>query len=140
MPNTAATDIKVGDEVRVLSNNSYHPHPEGGYRATVIKVGRKYAAATFTTTRKWLGREESYEQTVEFDMATGVERDGGFSIGHRVRTLAQLEQDGRRAAAVDTLTAHRVKLETDYRHPFTLEQIEALAEVVKTWDAESADA
>jgi len=125
-------DIKIGDEVRVLSNNSYHPHPEGGYKATVTKVGRKYATATFPATRKWLGREEQYERPVEFDMTTGIERDGHSSFGYRVRTLAQLEQDERRAAAMATLTAHHIAI--DYGHRLTLEQIESLAEVVKTWD------
>ena len=127
------TDIKIGDKVRVLSNNSYHPHPEGGYQATVVKVGRKYATATFPMTRKWLGREESYERTVEFDMTTGNERGGHSSIGYRVRSLAQLEQDERRAAAMVTLTAHNVKLEETWNRRFTLEQVEALAEVVKTF-------
>ena len=137
MTTITATDIKVGAEVRVFSNSSYHPNPEGGYRATVVKVARKYATATFPMTRKWVGREESYEQTVEFDMTTGIERDGHSSFGYRVRTLAQLEQDARRAAAMEVLTANHVKLEEFRVRRFTLEQVEALAEVVKTFDADA---
>ena len=129
------TDIKAGDEVRVFSRNKYHPAPEGGQVATVTKVGRRYAAAAWEVTEKlWLGedRERRAERTIEFDMETGYEKGTNSSYGRYVKTPAQLEVDAREDAAISSLLDRKIRL--DFGHGLTLEQIEALAEVVKSWE------
>lgn len=131
------TDIKPGDEVRVLKRRSRHdPFPADGYAATVTKVGRKYATATYEVTgTDSSGGERRYERSVEFDMETGIERGHSSMSGYYVRSPEQFERDKRRAAARDLLRDHGI--EFSQRHPLpTLEQLEELAAVVKHWDME----
>lgn len=131
------TEIKVGDEVRILKHRSRHDSfPEDGYTGIVTKVARKYATATYTRQRTAYPAGP-VEDTVEFDMQTGKVRErGDYASNYSlyVRTAEQYEADQRHNAAFAALRERGVLLETA-RHPFTLEQIEALAEVVKTWEA-----
>ena len=55
-----------------------------------------------------------------------------------VRTPGQVERDRRRAAALAAIkdAGLEFRLRPGYGHKVTLEQLEALAEVVKTWDQE----
>lgn len=131
-------DIKVGDEVRVLKRgrSRYEAFPEGGYTGTVTKVARKYATATYVRERTAYP-PGPVEETVEFDMETGKLRSGtdySSNYGLYVRTPEQYEAEQRRSAAMTALGGHGVNLDA-MRYRFTLEQIEALAEVVKSWEA-----
>ena len=133
------TDIKIGDEVRVFPTRYRRgaSAPEGGHRGTVTKVARKYATATYEKTQTWLGREETRPVTVEFDMETGMERDRDSQYGYSVRTPGQVELDLRRNAALTALRASGIEFRPGREYRITLEQAEALAEVVKTFgDAE----
>ena len=133
------TDTKVGDKLRVIDRSPYRNQPDGGWPATVVKVGRKYATAIYETTHTdWRGQETRNERTVEFDMATGREKGSTTNYGLRVETPEQVEQVARKSAAESVLHARKIRL--DFGHGLTLEQIEALAEVVKTFGAVSADA
>lgn len=126
------TYIQPGDEVRILKHRGRHDtFPEGGYTGTVTKVARKYATATYVRHRSaWPAGP--VEEAVEFDMETGKPRDEGRHYGIYVRTAEQYERDQRHSAAVAAVRASGIQL--DARRKFTLEQIEALAEVVKTWE------
>lgn len=127
-------NIKVGDEVRVLKHrNRYDSFPEDGYTGTVTKVARVYATATYVRQRTAYP-PGPVEETVEFDMQTGRLRGSSTSYGVYVKTAEQYEHDERCSVAESLLASRRIRL--DFRHGLTLEQIEALAEVVKTWDQE----
>ena len=123
--------IKVGDQVRIIGSNLYRKSPEAGHRATVIKVGRKYATATYTRMRTAHPAGEVTE-TIEFDITTGREKGSTSNYGARVETPEQVELRARQSAAEDVLSTRKIRL--DFGHGLTLEQIEALAEVVKTWE------
>ena len=129
-------DIKVGDEVRVFPPRSRRgaSAPEGGHRGIVTKVARKYATATYEVTQTWLGREETRPVTVEFDMETGYERGSDSQYGYSVRTPGQVELDRRRSAALTALRDRGIEFKPGREYRITLEQAEALAEVVKTWE------
>lgn len=74
--------IKTGDEVRVFSSREDRPAPDGGWPATVVTMGRKYATATFHL--------EGYgERVIQFDATTGAERDSGAPRGIYVRSAGQ---------------------------------------------------
>ena len=127
-------DIKPGDEVRVL--NTRGSFPKDGYAGIVTKVARKYATATYIRQRTAYPAGP-VEETVEFDMQTGQARENyTTSYGIYVLTAEQRERDQRREAANTVLTARKIRL--DFGHGLTLEQVESLAEVVKTWDQEAA--
>lgn len=128
------SDIKVGDEVRILKHSTrYSSFPEDGYTGTVTKVARKYATAAYVRQRTAYPAGP-VEETVEFDMQTGRVRDNSANYGIYVQTAEQYEHDQRRSAAMAVLTAHHIELKLGHARSFTLEQIEALAEVVKTWE------
>lgn len=118
------TDIKVGDEVRLVTYSSRRGRetPEGGHRGTVTKVGRKYATAAFEDA----GRE------VSFDMETGAER--GDYGSYYVRTPAQVEADERRHAAVALLKEAGFEVRLGHRPDGEL--IERLAATALDWAAE----
>ena len=120
MSETAKSGIKVGDEVRVYD----------GWRARqdrtaipgeVVKVGRTLVRI------KYRSQEDA------FRMDTGVINDGYG--GTAFETLVQAAREERRIAAMAVLKAHHVELKMGHDRSFTLEQVEALAEVVKTWEA-----
>ena len=123
------SDFKVGDEVRVITHTGYRKSPEGGHRATVVKIGRKYGTATYTRHRTAYP-PGPVEETIEFDLTTGRERGSTSNYSTRVKTLEEVALDERRAAADKILFDAGVSI----RHRPTLEQVEALAEVVKTWE------
>lgn len=126
-----AAKLSIGDEVRVLTRR-HTPGPEEGYAGKITRVGRIYAAADYETTRTdWRGEEVTSRHAVEFDMATGVERGASHHYGIVVRTLEQAALARRRRAAEEILRAASVSLMS--RRKFTLEQIEALAEVAATF-------
>ena len=124
------TDITVGAEVRVIGRGA----PDGGYRATVVKVGRKYATATYIRQRTAYPAGP-VEETFEFDMTTGREKGSTSNYSSRAETPEQVELTARKSAAELVLRDRKIRL--DFGHGLTLEQIEALAEIVKTFgDAE----
>ena len=127
------TPIKPRDEVRVLSNHPYRRTPEGGYRGTVTNVARKYATATYR-----IGTESHHERTIEFEIATGLERGSVGNYGTYVRTPEQVEMETRRRDAIALLLVHKIRLEPA-GHGLSLEQIEALAEVAKTFTTPEAE-
>lgn len=114
------SDIQVGDEVRVYDvNGRRQGQPEGGWAGTVEKVGRSLVYIDYPRGR---GAEP-------FRLSDQRRND---SYGHQYfRTLAQAEEWDRRSDAVGVLRERGVELSN--RYSFTLEQIEALAEVVQMW-------
>jgi hypothetical protein len=126
------TPIKAGDEVRVIVRNPHRKTPEGGYRATVTKVARKYATAAYEViTQDWHGKDVTTPREIEFDIATGKERGSEGNYGTEVISVDEAARRIRSAAALTILRERKIRLE--YGHGFTLEQIEALAEVAKTF-------
>lgn len=126
----------VGQEVRILSRRSrYSNVPEDGYVGTVVKVGRKYATATYVIAYEgYDGDERRSERTIEFDMRTGIERGASFSYGDYVKTPEQLEAGKRQAEALTVLKAAGFETRLDHRP--SPELIEALAETVRTFTSE----
>jgi hypothetical protein len=122
--------INPGDEVRVFGRPSrYSKSPPDGYKGTITKVGRKYATATYDL--------DGGLFTIEFDMRDGCERGSVGTHARRVRTPAQVEQDNRREVALTAIRDGGLEFRSGYPPSrLTLEQLEALAEVVKTWDKE----
>ena len=123
-------NIKEGDEVHVFLWS--RRNPEGGHPATVTKIGRKYATATWEAQ---YGYGKTIPQSIEFDMETGTQRNSRTvgSGGSYVRTLEQVALDERRRAAEKALFTAGVSI--NYPDRFTLEQVEVLAEVAKTLPA-----
>lgn len=114
--------VKVGDEVRVFDINARRRgQPHGGWVGTVVKVGRI------------LAHVEYQGRTQTFELSTGYRNDN-YRHQH-FETLEQVDVNARCKTAVDVLRERGVELSN--RRSFTLEQIEALAEVVKTWTEEA---
>lgn len=130
-----APDMKPGDEVRIFTGNKYHPAPGGGWVGTVAKVGRKYATATYEVTGlrygTW-GGEETTTRTIEFDIATGLERDSRGSRGLTVKTPAQIARDERHGKAMVILWDAGLEMRTGHR--LTLELAEALAATIEAFE------
>jgi predicted secreted protein len=129
-------DYKVGDEVRVFHRDRYTPGAPSGYAGKVTKAARRYATAEYERTRKvvpWHDETETVTDSVEFDMATGVER-GYQHNGRLVKTPAQVAEDERRKEAIYVLKEAGIEFRLGRERSFTLEQVEALAEVVKDWE------
>ncbi len=130
-------NVKIGDEVHILCRLRRRSNqvPENGHLGTVTKVGRKYATATWTETWKNFNGTETSQRArdIEFNMETGDERDSRF--GYYVRTPEQLAREQRRSEALAIIKDRGLEFRHSYgeRHR-TLEQLEALAELVKTWD------
>jgi hypothetical protein len=135
------TPIKAGDEVRVfMANPNWKNAPADGWQAEVTKAGRKYATASWvrqsTASIASLGE---YTVSAEFDMETGYEK-GKSAASHgrcRMRTYEQIALDEREASASAFLRS--LGIELSWQHRFTLEQIEALAEVAKTFTTPEAE-
>lgn len=115
--------IREHDKVRVFDvNGSRSGQPEGGWIGTVVKVGRTLAHIDY----------EGARETQTFRLNDGRRND---DYAHRYfLTLAEAAERDRIGAADETLRAHGVEL--SYRRTFTLEQREALADVVRTWGQE----
>jgi hypothetical protein len=120
------TPIKEGDEVRVISGHPYRRTPPGGHRATVTNVARKYATAVYT-----IGLESHHERTIEFEIATGLERGSTGNYGTHVWTPEQIDSRDRLDAAKAVLK--NAGFEVRLGHRPSGELIEALAEVAKTF-------
>lgn len=116
--------IKPRDEVRVFDTSGRSAgQPAGGWPGIVVKVGRTLAHIDYGDAR---------ERIETFRLSDGRRND---SYGHRLfLTLAQVAENDRLRAANELLRARGVEL--SHRRVFTIEQREALAEVVRTWDAE----
>ena len=111
--------IKVGDKVRVFDVNGRRMgQPDGGWEGEVVRVGSKLAGITYG----------GYAPKM-FRLDTGSAND---SYGHQsFLTIEQAEGKARKDAAVQILWEHKVIL--DFGHKLTTEQIEALAEVARTF-------
>lgn len=110
--------VKQGDEVRIFDQNGARiGQPEGGWPGTVVKIGRSLV------TIEYRGKQDP------FRLDTRVIND---RYGHRwFKTLEQAAEDERLRVALATLKAHSIRL--DSGHGLTVEQIEALAEVARTF-------
>jgi|SRR5215469_9226333 len=130
------TGLQIGDEVRIFSHSRYYPAPAGGWAGIVTKVGRKYATASYETqdTNSWSRETSTSRRTIEFGMEIGIERGGTSSTSLYVRTLEQVADDSRKAAALAALRAHGIEISLARDSAVTTQQIEQLAGVVKTWD------
>jgi hypothetical protein len=128
------SEFKAGDEVLVFINRRHVHTPEGGWPGTVTKVSRKYAIAEYDYEYTSIGRSVTDRRSVEFDMTNGHERGDASSYGIRVRTPGQVAQDQRRRTALAALKAAGIEFRPGREYTLTLEQAEALAEVVKGWD------
>lgn len=126
-------DIRTGDEVRVFLYNFYKRDPEGGHRAAVIKVGRKYGTAEYDNPRygMGIGSAAPAKCTIEFDLETGKERNGREvgTGGSRVLTLEDAVLKERREAADATLFRAGISFYSNAGYKLTVEQLEALAAV-----------
>jgi hypothetical protein len=131
--------VKVGDEVRITPRRSskYDTTPEGGYAGTVIKVARKYATAAFVLAYESGGQQRRMDKTVEFDISTGIERGAFNQQGYLVRTPEQIERDNRESAAHAVLRDRGIEFRLGRSRSFSLELLEALAEVVRTFESEA---
>jgi hypothetical protein len=128
------TGYEVGQEVRVFEHRRGVRNPDDGYPGTVTKVGRKYGTAEYDiTTTNWNGEPHVWHRSVVFCLDSGTERDGG-SYAVKVRTPAQVAEDQRRSAALSVIKSAGIEFRIGRERRFTLEQVEALAEVVKGWD------
>lgn len=114
----ASTELKVGQEVRVFDRNGRRMgQPDGGWPGKVTKIGRSLV------TIEYLGISDT------FRMDTHVIND---HYGHRYfKTLGEVAEDDRRRRALATLKEHQIEL--GFGHSLTLEQIEALAKVARTF-------
>jgi hypothetical protein len=112
-------DLRVGDEVRVFDVNGRRMgQPEGGWPGTVTRVGRTLMDVSYNN------------RTETFRRDSGARHNDGY--GHRrVKTLEQVAQDARRAEAVEALSKHGVELRWGFK--LTIEQLEALAEVARSF-------
>jgi hypothetical protein len=128
------TDYKAGDEVRVFQGGRRPGNPDDGWPGNVTRVSRKYAVAEYEWAYESIGRTIRTTATVEFDMATGHERGDTSSYGARVRTPAQVAEDRRRDEALRVVRTAGIEFRPGRAYSITLEQAEALAEVVKTWE------
>lgn len=111
------TGYNVGDEVIVYAN----VRRDGtGDRGEIVKVGRTLVHIRY---RGWVQ---------PFRMDTQHSNDKQYGHGTYFRTLEEDALVRRRADAEGYLRKHGIDLSTRAR--FTLEQAEALAEVVKGWE------
>jgi hypothetical protein len=128
--------IKIGDEVRIANHGRTRGIAAQRYDGIVVKVGRKYAIAEYEVIGKNMdGGERRTTRAVEFDMTTGIERGASSNYGYYVRTPEQADRDDRRSAALAVLAAGGIEFRLGAERKFTLEQLEALAEVARTFES-----
>jgi hypothetical protein len=89
------------------------------YAGEIVKVGR------ILVDIRYLGRVVQFMQSTQRALGT----ETGPAI--RFRIADDTDRQDRVQAARQVLASHGVELTS--RHTFTVEQVEALAEVVKTW-------
>lgn len=118
-------NVKVGDEVIVREAS------RGGRSipATVTEVRRKLF--TVRCEISWLSGD--------YRLDTG-KLNGGSTVGYGPPYVLTVEEEDRRQRQADALAAlnkHRIKL--DYGHKLTLEQVEALAEVARSFASQDEE-
>jgi hypothetical protein len=89
------------------------------YAGEIVKVGR------ILVDIRYLGRVVKFSQNTQ--RALGTETGPAISF----RIAADIDRHERMQAAQQLLASHGVELSPD--HTFTIDQVQALAEVVKTW-------
>lgn len=126
------TSYKEGDEVRVflVSHRRRRSQSPEGYPGTVTKTGRKYGTAVFEVLRTIGGKERTNRCEIAFDMSNGMQRG---VTEYRVRTAEQIKLDQRREVALFLVKDAGIEFSFSRERFLTLEQIEALAEVVRNW-------
>jgi hypothetical protein len=132
-------NINVGDEVRVkpASYRRHDKHPRDGYPGRITKVARKYATAEYTLEYADSSGLNSSTRIIEFDMETGRERDNNTNYPAYVYTPEMMDRKIRWEAALAILKDGDLEIRLGRVHSFTLEYLEALAEVI---EAHRADA
>jgi hypothetical protein len=126
---TSFGNLRVGDEVRVLDTNGRRVgQPDGGWIGRVEKVGRTLVTVSYPGCRPAEGEK--------FSMSDGYHPNDPYRHRH-IHTADEIERQARRAAAIGVLREHHIELKLGRDRSFTIEQLEALAEVVKTWDREA---
>jgi hypothetical protein len=119
--------VKVGDEVRVFSVNGKRAgQPEGGWVGEVTRVGRKLIDIKYPGAYAHSGVE-----TFRLD---GQKTNDEYAH-ESFQTMEQFAQSERKSTAQAALRDAGLELETRARSRLTLEQLEALAEVVTTHPA-----
>lgn len=118
---TVAAAIEVDQEVRVLPLGLIMNYgaPPGGWVGHITKITPKQVHIKYG------------DITDVFDRRSQRIRYG--DIARKFRTLPQMEMDERRRAAGAILREHGIELSK--RRNYSLEQVEALAEVARTWPA-----
>ena len=112
------TTLKAGDEVRVFDVNGKRVgQPDGGWPGTIVKVGRTLVHVAYRS------------RTETFRIDGGASNDG-YEHQHFL-TMTEAAVRNRHGAARAILRTHKIALE--YGHGLTLDQIEALAEVARTF-------
>jgi hypothetical protein len=111
------SDYKVGDPVTVYASVR---GDSGGQPGEIVKVGR-------TLVRIRYGRQEQ-----AFRMDTQQSNDKQYGYGTYFRTEEQAHEADRESEATTLLREHGIELTLGSR--LTLEQVEALAEVVRSWE------
>lgn len=112
-------DVKAGDTVTLHGGSRWTSSRE----VIVSRVARKYFYVPLH------GREAA------FSLETGHSRDHTAGTGVWVTTRAMDEAARRRTEALKTLEDHEVILDSLRNHHLTTEQLEALAEIAKTFPA-----
>lgn len=113
-------DLKVGDEVRIFDQNGRRMgQPDSGWPGTVAKIGRT------------LVHIECRGRTSQYRLDSHRNSDG-FKWFSTLDEVAEMERAER---ARQTLREHRITL--DFGHGLTLEQVEALADVARTFGKET---
>jgi hypothetical protein len=125
--------IMRGDEVRVFYHRASRrrEHPEG-FPGTVTRAGAKYGTVTFMMPGTDSSGQQPREWEIRFDLETGFQSPD--TEGLRVRTLGQVEQDERRKEALYWLDLAGLEPKLGRAASMPLEHLEALAEVIKSWD------
>ena len=117
--------IQAGDEVRVYDVNGKRVgQPEGGWRGKVVKVGRTLAHIHYG--------DPHWTRTETFTLEDGQRND---RYGRQwFLTMDEAARRERLYVALSVLGGHGITL--DHGNSLTLEQIEALAEVARTFSPE----
>lgn len=117
-------DLKVGDKVRVFDvNGRRQGQPEGAWVGEVVKAGRKLVTI-------------KYGWRVQVFRIEGQRANDSYGHQH-FKSPEQAERDLRASKARGVLRERRIKLDWDAK--FTVEQLEALAELVKSFDVKEIE-
>ena len=124
-------EFKPGTPVVINGRGRFrHERHEG----TVTRVSSKSAWAVFD--EPWTSPEgvaTTREHEVCFDMESGLERG---VPEYWVRTVEQAERDERKREAIYRLNEAGIEFKLGTERFLTVEQVEALAEVTKGWEAD----